>query len=100
MKFTTGSPKPRFARAVPVMLKLAGGLARSTPLGLMALTLGTGRVSAGVRARPPGGLEAPPPGCPKTWACNAPTAGLVATRAGRKELPGSVVARACARLLG
>src|SRR5207245_1596477 len=38
MKFTTGSPKPRSASPSPVMVKLAGGLARSTTLGLIALT--------------------------------------------------------------
>jgi hypothetical protein len=36
MKFTTGSPKPRFAKLLPVIVKLAGGLARSTVLGSMA----------------------------------------------------------------
>src|SRR5580765_3860217 len=41
MKFTTGRPKPRFAKPVPVIVKLAGGLARSTAAGLIALTLGT-----------------------------------------------------------
>jgi hypothetical protein len=53
MKFTTGSPKPRFAKAVPVIVKLAGGLARSTTPGLIALALGTGRVSVMVSARVP-----------------------------------------------
>src|SRR5437870_13686774 len=51
MKFTTGSPKPRFARLLPVIVKLAGGLARSTTSGLIALTTGTGRVSGAVGPR-------------------------------------------------
>ena len=38
MKFTTGRPKPRFAKPLPVMVKVAGGLARSIVLGAMALT--------------------------------------------------------------
>src|SRR5215470_9099729 len=40
MKFTTGRPKPRSANPVPVMVKLAGGAARSIVLGVMPLTLG------------------------------------------------------------
>jgi len=46
-----GRPKPRFAKPVPVTVKLAGGAARSTVLGVMALTLpgpGPGRVSVTV----------------------------------------------------
>src|SRR5262249_58303997 len=63
MKFTTGRPKPRFASVVPVMVKLAGGLARSTVLGLMALTLGTGREPLIVTASAPTGLHFPPDPC-------------------------------------
>ena len=40
MKFTIGSPNPRFAKPPPVIVKLAGGLARSTVLGVMPLTPG------------------------------------------------------------
>src|SRR5215471_14488997 len=40
MKFTTGRPKPRSAKPVPVMVKLAGGAARSIVLGVMPLTEG------------------------------------------------------------
>ena len=53
MKFTTGRPKPRFARA-GARDGEAGRRARgSTTLGLIALTLGTGRVSVTVSARVP-----------------------------------------------
>src|SRR2546426_289095 len=48
MKFTTGRPKPRFAKPLPVIVKLAGGVARSIELGVMPLTPGTGRVSVTV----------------------------------------------------
>src|SRR6267142_1949453 len=37
-KFTTGKPKPRFANPLPVIVKLAGGVARSIVLGVMPLT--------------------------------------------------------------
>src|SRR2546427_5157333 len=35
MKFTIGRPKPRFAKPLPVIVKLAGGVARSIELGVM-----------------------------------------------------------------
>src|SRR5256712_10130575 len=38
MKFTIGRPKPRFAKPLPVIVKLAGGGARSIELGGMPLT--------------------------------------------------------------
>src|SRR5882724_5272269 len=38
MKFTTGRPKPRFANPLPVIVKLAGALARSIGFGVMPLT--------------------------------------------------------------
>ena len=44
-KLTTGKPKPRLAKPLPVIVKLAGGEARSTGLGVMELTPGGGRVS-------------------------------------------------------
>ena len=44
-KLTTGKPKPKFANPLPVIVKLAGGEARSTGLGVMELTPGGGRVS-------------------------------------------------------
>src|SRR6267142_2810950 len=40
-KFTTGRPKPRFANPLPVIVKLAGGVARSIVLGVMPLTPAT-----------------------------------------------------------
>ena len=40
MKFTIGNPNPRSAKPPPVIVKLAGGVARSTVLGLMPLTPG------------------------------------------------------------
>src|SRR5262250_672638 len=44
-KLTTGKPKPKFAKPLPVIVKLAGGEARSTGFGVMELTPGGGRVS-------------------------------------------------------
>src|SRR2546425_202023 len=41
MKFTIGRPKPRFAKPLPVIVKLAGGVARSIELGVMPLTPGS-----------------------------------------------------------
>ena len=38
VKFTTGRPNPRFAKPPPVIVKLAGGVARSIGLGVMPLT--------------------------------------------------------------
>src|SRR3989454_6083956 len=46
MKFTIGRPKPRFAKPLPVIVKLAGGGARAIELGGMPLT----RVSVTVRS--------------------------------------------------
>src|SRR5215813_13282202 len=51
VKFATGRPKPRFAKPVPVMVKLAGGATTSTVLGVMLLTPGTVPVTR--RWRPP-----------------------------------------------
>src|SRR5215470_11381897 len=45
VKFTTGRPKPWFAKPLPVMVKLVGGVARSMVLGVMVLTPGRIRVS-------------------------------------------------------
>src|SRR2546425_13158474 len=42
-QYATGSPNPRFAKPLPVMVKLAGGTARSIEVGVMALTPGAGR---------------------------------------------------------
>src|SRR2546425_946764 len=44
-KFATGSPNPRFAKPLPVTVKLAGGATRSIELGVIALTPGGGRAS-------------------------------------------------------
>src|SRR5437762_3014512 len=51
-KFTTGRPKPRFAKPLPVIVKVAGGLARSTELGTMALTPAPIAVTAAVTSPP------------------------------------------------
>src|SRR3989442_929647 len=48
MKFTIGRPKPRFAKPLPVIVKLAGGGARSIELGVMPLTPVAGRGSGNV----------------------------------------------------
>src|SRR5437899_2499335 len=69
MKFTIGRPKPRFAKPLPVIVKLAGGVARSIELGVMPLTPGTGQIGrASRRGRKDGAL---PVGC-QTWAWTGP----------------------------
>src|SRR5438132_13635972 len=73
MKFTTGSPKPRFAKAVPVMVKLAGGVARSTTSGLIALTLGTRGVSGTASTRVARRLYGPLAACAYTLETSAST---------------------------
>ena len=56
-KFTTGSPKPWFAKPLPVMVKLAGGVARSAVVGVMALTPGVTGVLLTVRLTLPSRLK-------------------------------------------
>src|SRR5215510_2737380 len=107
MKFTTGRPKPRSAKPVPVIVKLAGGVARSIGFGVIPLTLGAGRVSFTVSVVVPirvkgGALEV----CCQTWACTGPAEspdmfGVIAVACVgngtvRVVLPVSAVARACA----
>src|SRR6267142_1996575 len=107
MKFTTGRPKPRSAKPVPVIVKLAGGVARSIGFGVIPLTLGAGRVSFTVSVALPirvkgGVLEV----CCQTWACTGPTEspgmfGVIAVACFGNGtvsvvLSVSVVARACA----
>src|SRR2546428_252733 len=73
MKFTTGRPKPRFAKPLPVIVKLAGGVATSIELGVMPLTPGTGRVSVTVSAALPIRLKVGAlPVCCQTWAWTGP----------------------------
>src|SRR2546428_6683738 len=59
MKFTIGRPKPRFANPLPVIVKLAGALARSIGLGV---TL----ESVTASLEPPIGLNPFPPICLQT----------------------------------
>ena len=40
VKFTIGSPKPRFAKPVPLMANVAGGVARSIAPGVIPPRLG------------------------------------------------------------
>src|SRR2546428_464746 len=69
MKFTIGRPKPRFAKPLPVIVKLAGGVARSIELGVMPLTPGTWGESATVlQARPNSLKRRLLPDCCQTWA--------------------------------
>src|SRR5207249_777528 len=99
MKFTTGSPKPRFARLLPVIVKLAGGLARSTALGLIALTPGTGRAARAARtgsASGPNELGSAPRGGRETGACTARAGRLRENGTVSVVVPVSVVARSCA----
>src|SRR2546427_637290 len=74
MKFTIGRPKPRFAKPpLPVIVKLAGGVARSIELGVMPLTPGTGRESVKVNAALPIRLKVVAlPVCCQTWASTGP----------------------------
>src|SRR2546426_414359 len=107
MKFTIGRPKPRFAKPLPVIVKLAGGVARSIELGVMPLTPGTGRVSVTVSAALPIRLKGTAlPVCCQIWAWTGPAVnpsrfGVIAV-AGVGQgtvsvvLPVSAVARACA----
>ena len=72
-KFTTGKPKPRFAKPTPVIVKVAGGSARSIGFGLMPLTPGTGRVSVTVSVALPIRLKVGAlPVCCQTWAWTVP----------------------------
>jgi hypothetical protein len=48
VKLTTDRPKPEFTNPLPVMAKLAGGVARLIEFGVMEATPGTGRVSVTV----------------------------------------------------
>src|SRR5207253_2895147 len=52
VKFTTGRPKPRFAKPLPVTVKPAGGAARSTVRGAMLATPGLVPVTARWRLPP------------------------------------------------
>src|SRR2546425_8107446 len=73
MKFTIGRPKPRFAKPLPVIVKLAGGVARSIELGVMPLTPGTGRVSVTVSVALPIRLKVGAlPVCCQRWASSGP----------------------------
>src|SRR2546422_198699 len=70
MKFTTGRPKPRFAKPLPVIVKLAGGVNRSIELGVMALPPRVWvTVSAGLPIRLNVGAL---PVCCQTWAWTGP----------------------------
>src|SRR2546428_5938076 len=107
MKFTIGRPKPRFAKPLPVIVKLAGGVARSIELGVMPLTPGTGRVSVTVSAALPIRLKVGAlPVCCQTWASTGPADspgrfGVIDVAGVGKgtvsvAVPVSAVARACA----
>src|SRR5438093_5337623 len=65
MKFTTGRPNPRFAKPLPVIVKVAGRVARSTGLGTMPLTA---RVSVTVSVPLPTRLNELAPVRCQTWA--------------------------------
>src|SRR5881409_4370992 len=106
-KFTTGRPKPRFAKPLPVIVKLVGGVARSIGFGVMPLTPGTGRVSVTVSVALPIRLKLVPLDvCCQTWAWTVPAespgmfgvrdVGDVGYGTVNVVLPLSPVARACA----
>src|SRR5262245_54314819 len=73
MKFTTGRPKPKSANPEPVIVKLAGGDARSIGFGVIPLTVGAGRVSLTVSVALPISVKggAGEVAC-HTWACTGP----------------------------
>src|SRR5262245_49986455 len=52
VKFTTGRPKPRLAKPLPVTVKVAGGAARSIVLGTIESTPGAMPVTARCRSPP------------------------------------------------
>ena len=64
MKFTTGSPNPRLANPVPVIVNVAGGVARSNEAGVIAPP----RVSLTVNAALPISVKALVPVCCHTCA--------------------------------
>src|SRR5215470_3579864 len=72
VKFTTGRPKPWFAKPLPVMVKLVGGVERSTVFGVMLLTPGTTRVSVMVSGTLPISVYVTVPVCTYTCACTLP----------------------------
>src|SRR5512145_3335911 len=55
-KLITGSPKAEDVNPLPVIVKATGGEARSIALGVIPLTIGTGRVSFTVSATLPSRL--------------------------------------------
>src|SRR5262249_32627531 len=73
MKFTTGRPKPQSANPESVIVKLAGGDARSIGFGLLPLSVGAGRVPSPVGVALPPTLKAVvvKVAC-HTWACTGP----------------------------
>ena len=75
VKLATDRPKPRFAKPLPVITKLAGAEARSIGFGVMELTPGGdggGRVSLTVRAVLPTRLQLFDPVWLKTWTVTVP----------------------------
>ena len=53
VKLTAGNPKPKLAKPFPVRVKLAGGEARSTGLGVIELTLVVNPVTVTEAPAPP-----------------------------------------------
>jgi len=99
MKFTTGRPTPISVNPLPVIVKLAGGLARSTELGVMALTL---RVSVTVSATLVTRVKELLPTCCQTWAVTEPADsqgrfGVIAVAGVGKGTVSVVLVRAVAR---
>src|SRR3989454_214299 len=70
MKFTTGRPKPRFAKPLPVIVKLAGGVARFFVLGGRGLTRREG--VRGTAVFPSNLKVGALPVCCQTWAWTGP----------------------------
>src|SRR5206468_529943 len=81
MKFTTGRPNPRFAKPLPVIVNVAGGLARSIVLGVMPLTPGMlVKVAVAPRTALMVTLQVPVPAQPPLQPVKADPAAGVAVR--------------------
>ena len=52
VKFTAGRPKPRFPKISPVIMKVAGGLARSIGVGVIPVTVASDSSAASAWMRP------------------------------------------------
>src|SRR5262245_66163510 len=82
MKFTTGKPKPRFARPAPVIVNVTGGAPRSIEAGKMPIPR---RESLANNAARPISVKEPVPGGGQAGGATRPT-----------DTPGTLGGPACA----